>query len=125
MNRFYNVRLSHKTDQEYVEMISAVLNDSDGFYNRYRSITPKDSSLEIACGLIDKSDIKKYNNFLCEIYFDKNCHDITVELCYIYDPDNNKTLYYDNVDKSSLGYFIDWLVYQMNRYLGFKQEFAF
>lgn len=125
MNRFYNVVLSNKGDQEYIEFLSNVLNLSGSFHGMYCYYIPESSSLEIDCKIKLKDYIKKYNNFICKIYFDKGWYDITVELCCLDNPRKNESVFYDDIDKNYMGDFIDWLVYQMNDYLGFKYEFAF
>lgn len=125
MNRFCNMQVSDKSDKEYVKFVSDVLNSAFGFYGRYRSIVVNDNPFNVACGLTVKDDVEKYNNFLCDMYFDRKDHDIYVNLCYIYRTGKNKTLYFDNVEHRTFVEFSDWLVSHMNDYLGFKKEFAF
>lgn len=125
MNRFYNVVLSNKSDQEYVEFLSNALNSSGSFCGRYYYYIPENSSLEIDCKIKLKDDIKKCNNFICKIYFDKGWFDVTVDLCCLDNSVKNESVFYDDIDKNFLGDFVDWIVYQMNDYLGFKNELAF
>lgn len=125
MNRFFNTLVSDKTDEEYVKFISDVLNSVSGFYGRYRSVVVSDNPFNIACGLTVKDDAEKYNNFICDIYFDNKDHDICVNLCYIYRTGKDKTLYFDDVEHKTFADFSDWLVANMNDYLGFKKELAF
>lgn len=125
MNRFYNVVLSNKSDQEYVEFLSNALNSSNSYRCRYYYYIPENSSLEIDCRLRLKNDIKKYGNFICKICFDRGWFDVTVELGFIDTRKGKEFVYYDDIDKNYMGDFMDWIISQMNDFLGFKQEFAF
>ncbi len=113
MKRFYDT----ESDMEYVKSIAGKLNSYDGFYGKYRGVVFKDNPFEIVCGVVLKDNLQIYDNFLCDIYFDRSKNYIAVDLCLIYNPKKDKTVRFCDVENKTFDEFADWLIDQMEYYL--------